>query len=97
MHWTLALYRLGFQAYLEPIAQALEYTHLTQDFQLNKWSKHDQFLLLFGTASIQWLKRKSLEKMVMHATNMLIGIMPQAMENKSFSDILREVRKNKTV
>ena len=32
-----------------------EYTILKQDFVLKKWSKHDEFLLMFTEASVKWL------------------------------------------
>ncbi len=58
MHVCHALYRLGFDAYLQPIALALNYTILKKDFELKKWSRHDEFLLLFTDAAMQWLNGK---------------------------------------
>jgi hypothetical protein len=56
MHVCHAIYRLGFSHYLEPIAILLGYTTLKTDFPLKQWNKHDEFLLLFTEASMQWLR-----------------------------------------
>ena len=58
MHVALAIYRLGFDAYLAPIANELGYTTLKKDFELKQWNKHDEFLLLFTEASFKWLRGK---------------------------------------
>lgn len=55
MHVCHGIFRLGFEHYLKPIADQVGYTILTRDFQLKKWNKHDEFLLLFIEASVQWL------------------------------------------
>ena len=55
MHFCAGLYRLGFGDYLLPIADKLQYTNLFQEFKLKQWNRHDEFLLLFTTAGVQWL------------------------------------------
>jgi hypothetical protein len=55
MHVALAIFRLAFTDYIEPLTHALHYTTLRKDFVLRTWNKHDEFLLLFTEASFRWL------------------------------------------
>lgn len=55
MHFCLGVYRLGYTQYLKPIADKLQYNNIQLDFQLKKWSSHDEFLLLVATAGVSWL------------------------------------------
>ena len=56
MHVCHAIYRLGYDAYMALIANLVGYTTLKKDFNLKKWNKHDEFLLLFTEASFLWLQ-----------------------------------------
>jgi hypothetical protein len=53
MHVALAIFRLVFTDYIEPLTRAFHYTTLRKDFVLRTWNKHDEFLLLFTEASFQ--------------------------------------------
>lgn len=55
MHVCHGIYRLGFASYLQPIAEQFNYTILKCDFDLKKWNKHDEFLLLFTEGALAWL------------------------------------------
>jgi hypothetical protein len=56
MHLCHALYRLGGEQYLMPMAEYVGFKYLQIDFLLNKWNKQDQFLLLFCDAFIEWFQ-----------------------------------------
>jgi len=61
MHLCHALYRLGGEQYLLPMAHAIGFKHLLIDFPLDKWNKQDQFLLLFCDAFTMWFQSESYE------------------------------------
>ena len=56
VHFCHALYRLGGEQYLLPLARLTGYKYLEVNFLLAKWDKHDQFLLLFCDAGVAWLR-----------------------------------------
>ena len=56
MHVCHAIYRLGFDKYMKPIATELGFTSLAMNFPLKLWSKHDEFLLMFAEATMVWLR-----------------------------------------
>ena len=55
MHFCHALYRLGGEQYLLPLASAFHYSEIKINFQLKEWSAHNEFLLLFTDAAMAWL------------------------------------------
>ena len=55
LHVCLAIYRVGFIDYLEPVAKALRYNSLMEDFTSKKWSGHSDFLLIYAEAAYNWL------------------------------------------
>lgn len=55
MHVCHTIYCIGFIDYLQSIAELFGYSTLKKDFILQKWNKHDEFLLLFAEASNDWL------------------------------------------
>jgi len=97
MHVCHAIYRLGFDDYLQPLAANFGYTTIKKNFDLKKWSRQDEVLLLFAEAGIQWLQSTNLQFQICKISNLYLGKLLVRLQNASFDEILHELRQNQTV
>jgi hypothetical protein len=55
IHWTHALYRLGGESWMLPIAEHLAFKNISIDFVSKYWDKQEDFLLIFTQGVLEWL------------------------------------------
>lgn len=81
MHLCHTIMRLGYDEYLQPIANHLNINNITKNFLLKNWDKHDDFMLVVAQACVNWLTT----------------VLPSNLKDASWEKICKLVEKNKHI
>ena len=81
IHFCHAVFRLGGENYLMPLAEEMGYGYLYVNFTMKQWTHHDRFLLIVADCVTSWL----------------CEILARSMKGIELADLRKLIKKNQNV
>ena len=81
IHFCHAVFQLGGENYLMPLAEEMGYGYLYVNFTMKQWTHHDRFLLIVADCVTSWL----------------CEILARSMKGIELADLRKLIKKNQNV